>query len=308
MASLSEFCQRLGLSPRPGATEAEVGTFEAATGLALPEEVRAIYRTSNGLDVDPAGFEILSLEGALPMARALGASPAAAGHFGYFPLTESNDSNPFCVACRPPLRGRVVHVMHDDDAELRYRDAGSFLDAVLARVAGTPAADERRRVIDSLPGGYRDSGERSPEEVATGRELLRTARAIDPDDGEHANAMRFGMTLLSAEQVDEVAKLLYEGHYVREAAVARLKEIGGEKADAAVAEVTAEMGRFSERAAHALRQAGVGVRSVSPHAIVLTARSVGLNMDFLFDERNRPDALSYVVERAKTFLAQTPSP
>jgi hypothetical protein len=39
--------------------------------------------------------------------------------WGYFPFTDCNDSNPYCVCCNGPLRGRVVHVFHDDDPKLK---------------------------------------------------------------------------------------------------------------------------------------------------------------------------------------------
>lgn len=303
MATVIQFCEKLGLSPRAGATDAGLNAFESKTGLTLPPEIRAFYRASNGLDVAREGFMILSLDSALPMALALCGITVFEHYFGYFPFIDFNDSNPHCVACRPPLSGRVVRVFHDDEPVLQFRSINTFLDAVLDSAAKSDDEDSYW-LLNGLHGVYEVTEERTPEDLAAGQELLRTGRGLQRHEPGRTDLLRFGVSLLQGEYIDDIAGLLYEEHYVREAAIQRLQRIGGPRATAEVDRVTMEMTRFSEQAASALREAGLTVTTVSPHRIQLDPGPVHLNMDFLFDERERPDVFAYIVERAKFFLSE----
>jgi len=214
MDDLQAFFHAVGAAPNPGATAAELDRFEARTGLSLPSQLRAFYGSANGLTIDGGGSRYVSVRPAawmemLPLAEVM---PYIEGMrrygfpqvWGYFPLTDCNDSNPYCVCCKGPLRNRVVHVFHDDVADLKFWDLGRFLDAVATAVASRGTGHPR---LDRLPGEYTsDREDRTEDEVRTGLELLRLADGLT--DVEQHDALRFAIDLLSeGHEAARVAKL-----------------------------------------------------------------------------------------------------
>jgi hypothetical protein len=186
MDDLRAFFHTVGATPNPGATAAELDAFETRTGLSLPPQLRAFYGATKGLTIDGDGSRYVSVRPAawmeiLPLAKVM---PYVEGMrrdgiprvWGYFPFTDCNDSNPYCVCCNGPLRNRVVHVFHDDVAGLKFWELGRFLDAVAAAVV---SKGEDNPQLDRLRGEYTsDREDRTEDEVRTGLELLRLADGL----------------------------------------------------------------------------------------------------------------------------------
>jgi hypothetical protein len=215
MDNLQAFFHAVGATPNRGATAAELDSFEASTGLSLPPQLRAFYGSTNGLTIDGNGSRyVTNMRPAawmeiLPLAevtryvegmRRFGISQV----WGYFPFTDCNDSNPYCLCCNEPLRNRVVHVFHDDVAELKFWELGRFLDAVSAAVANRGTD---RPELERLAGEYTsDREDRTEDEVSTGLELLKLADRLT--DVEQHDALRFAIDLLSeGHEAARIAKL-----------------------------------------------------------------------------------------------------
>lgn len=68
MSGISDLLADLGIEAVPGVAGGGLESFEAETGLRLPESVRALYTACDGAVLD-AGLRILSLESVLEEAR-----------------------------------------------------------------------------------------------------------------------------------------------------------------------------------------------------------------------------------------------
>jgi SMI1 / KNR4 family (SUKH-1) len=262
MDDLRAFFHTVGAAPNPGATAAELDAFEARTGPSLPPQLRAFYKSTNGLTIGDgwpaARMKILPLAEVMPYVEGmrLCGIPQV---WGYFPFTDCNDSNPYCVCCNGPLRNRVVHVFHDDVAALKFWNLGRFLDAVAAALV---SKGEDHPQVDRLPGEYTsDREDRTEDEVRTGLELLRLAHRLT--DVELHDALRFAIDLLSEGEVDEVARLLETGdEYTAREAAARLGVMKSPRAVDALRQYRRETARFVADCVAALRAAGLDVTDV----------------------------------------------
>jgi hypothetical protein len=313
MDDLRAFFHAVGAAPNPGATAEELDAFEARTGLSLPPQVRDFYGSTNGLTIESGGWmKILTLAEVMPYVAGE-AMPFVGGvrHdgipevWGYFPFTDCNDSNPYCVCCSGPLRNRVVHVFHDDVPRLKFWDLGRFLDAVATAVAGK---GEDRPELDRLPGEYTsDRKDRTEDEVRAGLELLRLAERLT--DVELHDALRFAIDLLSEGEVDEVVRLLETGdEYTAEEAAARLAAMKSPRAVDALRQYRRETARFVADCVAALGAAGLDVTDVKRDtARVRTGPSspyaIWLNLPVWFHRRREPGICNAVVRRAKELLA-----
>ena len=101
MEIIKDILKELDIDAPPGATESELSDFEHDTGLQLPESVRALYATCNGVVLRDGQLEILSLAGVRQHLDGFDQF-GIPERWGYFPLTDNNDSNPFCVCCSTP--------------------------------------------------------------------------------------------------------------------------------------------------------------------------------------------------------------
>ena len=310
MDDIRTFFQAVGAAPNPGATAAELDAFEARTGLSLPPQLRVFYGSTNGVTIDGGGSRYVSVLPAawmkiLPLTEVM---PYVEGMrqygipqvWGYFPFTDCNDSNPYCVCCNGPLRNRVVHVFHDDVAELKFWDLGRFLDAVAAAVV---SKGEDHPELDRLPGDYTsDREDRTEDEVRTGLELLRLANGLT--DVELHDALRFAIDLLSEGEADEVARLLETGdEYTAREAAARLRTMKSPRAADALRQYRRETARFVADCVAALRAAGLDVTEVRQDTACLKPGPVWLNLPVWFHRRWAPGIYDAVVRRAKELLA-----
>ncbi len=225
MSGLPDLLAELAAETAPGVPKADLDTFETETGLRLPAAVRRLYAASDGLTFGSRPLRVL------PLAEVQGYSAAMQeigipARWGYFPLIDDADSNPFCVCCHAPLAGYVVQVFHDDTAQLKFRGLDSFLSAL----AGGGAAGGRD--LYEMPSEFAGAA-RAAADLAAGRELIALAPTLG--DVEQADAYRFGLWLLPEDQLDEIAAVLEAGdEYVREDALARLAAIGTPGAQAVI--------------------------------------------------------------------------
>ena len=302
MDDLRAFFHAVPAALNPGATATELDAYEARTGLSLPPQLRAFYGSTNGLTIDsvwPADWmKILPLADVLTYVEGM-REWGIPQVWGYFPFTDCNDSNPYCVCCNGPLRSRVVHVFHDDVAQLKFRDLGRWLDAVAAAVVSKGAYPS----MDRLPGEYTSGREdRTEDEVRTGLELLRLADGLT--DEELHDALRFAIDLLSEAEVEEVVWLLETGdEYTAPDAAARLRAMKSPRAADALGQYRRETAGFVADCVAALRAAGLEVTEVRQNTVCLTPGPIWLNLPIWFRRRREPGIYDVVVRRAKVLLA-----
>jgi hypothetical protein len=290
---------------RPGLSPAEVAQLEGGTGLVFPQAVRDLYAAADGIDLGSRG-RILPLREALSVRRALDEA-GLPREWGYLPVLDLRDSNYHCVACSPPLSGRIVHVRHDDSATVCSPDLWSLVDAVRLRLDVDPEG------LDELDSPYLEPGPRSEAEVTAGLELLALGRKLDPDEDEVArrDAFRFGIALLPPERSAEVARLLEEDDpWIREDAEGWLASAGGAESEGALERLVEERFEFHERCRLALAAEGFCVpERHEQHDDVLTVRSVRrgaplhLNLAVFFGRRSEPGIVAEIVALARRLLA-----
>jgi hypothetical protein len=107
-----------GFKCRQGATSAEVTRLAAALAVQLPDEFVELWTLTDGATGDGIDLETLG-----EIKKYVG---VFSGGFGYVPLTDCNDSNPYVLCCNEPLRGMVAHIYHDDEPELVCRGLRAY--------------------------------------------------------------------------------------------------------------------------------------------------------------------------------------
>jgi len=288
MSSIGDLLAELEAEAAPGVGQADLDTFEDETGLRLPKSVRALYTTCNGAVLKEGLLRVLPLADVLEHVyefRDIGFPQ----RWGYFPFTDNNDSSPFCVCCVPPLTGYVVQVFHDDSAAIKFRTLDSFLTALRESVT------EEEWDLDKMPSDF-DGDARTAEDIGVGRELLRLAPELD--DVEQGDAYRFGMWLLSGNEISEITPLLQAGdEYVRGDAVQRLIAINSPEASQALQDAEEDMARFVKQFAEALRQAGVPATVVGEKDLKAGPRGTWVNSEMIYSRRDEPGIFDRLVER-----------
>jgi hypothetical protein len=289
MHPLPTLLDRSGFKPRAGGTPAAIAGVEAAFGVRLPDEFRELWALSDGMDGD--GIELLPLSTVAAYAGAFG------GGFGYVPFAECNDSNPYAVCCREPLRGVVAHVFHDDQARLVCRGLGRFLELVAeARESGE---------VDRIEGDLAfDRPDRTAEDAAA-RELVRAAEGMDRRDEWRGVALHFAAQLLGPGQEAELADVLALGdEYTREAVLWRWTALGTPEARERLRQDAAAYRDFLAELRRAFEAAGVRTDPDGPGEFRLQPGNVGLNFAMLFADCRRPGAMFEWVQRLKGRLGE----
>lgn len=170
MNVLDQFLSSPAVERSKPATAEELDAFQAEHSLPLHPSILELYRESNGLRLKSLGVSFIPLTEVSKYIAGFDRF-GFSRRWGYFPFTNANDSNPFCLCCRSPLAGRLVHVFHDDEPRLDFRDLESFLAAILKLTGDADGA-----FFDELPAQYDDSTDRTPADVEAGLELLETAQ------------------------------------------------------------------------------------------------------------------------------------
>jgi hypothetical protein len=309
MADFTRFLELPGVARNRGALASEFDVFEAQTGLTLPPELRELYALSNGLVVNRGGRLVFHTLEEVANSAYNFEQFGIPRVWGYFPFTDCNDSNPHCVCCDGPAKGYVVCVNHDDIARIEFRSVGSFCAAicrVLEASAGTHEDGGTGPSLWRLPQDfYPDTSDRTHEDVETARRLLAFAGTLEEGSIERADAERWAITLFSANEVAEVARLLDTGdEYRRNEAIAKLSALNSPQAQAAVQQHRQEMREFSRSVVDALRQGGVTVAEVSQDGSPrLEPGHVWLNLPMFFTRRRSQTILADVVQRARELIA-----
>lgn len=295
MDSMKNLLEAVNAEASPGATEVDIDAFEGQTGLVLPESLHALYIQSDGAVLSEGEMKILPL--ATIQEQMVGVHRwGFLELWGYFPFTDNNDSNPFCVCCNAPLTGYIVQVPHDDTAAIKFRSLGSFLAALQQFV------DEDYWDLHEMPSEF-EGPDRTAQDIAVGRELLKMAPKMD--ELEQRDALRFGMWLLSEPQVSEITPLLeHRDEYVRDDAARRLAAMQSSEASQALDKAKNEMRQFVQQCAERLMQAGIKATVIKEINLRLEPGPVWLNMEGLYSRRNDADVYDFILERSHFLLAQ----
>jgi len=273
-----------------GATKAAIDAIEAATGLKLPDEIRTFHQAFDGVVFDDGALEFLSLAKADVLRRDMG-EMGFDRSWRYWPLTENNDSNPFCIACSGSLRGFVVQVFHDESPKIKWRSFDSFLKATLDYIYD----DEWG--LEFMPSEFAQV-ERTAHDIETARALLREASTKPHSDLERGQMTCFAAWLLGEEQWAEVANLLTtEDEYVRREITDRLKAMRHPEARRAISDNKRDFQSFVVKCGEVLTKAGFRINVDQHSQLQVMDGPIWLNMEMFYSDRARPDLDQFLVER-----------
>jgi hypothetical protein len=292
----------LGATTKPGADPAALAHAEEVLAVRLPEEIRELYRTTDGLVIPDLSLEFE------PLSKIEGYAGVLTKGFGYFPFTDCGDSNPYAICCDEPLTGFVVHLYHDDEPVLACRSLGRFLDLLVERRKQMLATDEEEREdldvgIDRLEDDLAfDRPERSAEDARVGRELVRHAEGLNPRDVDRGVALKFAAQMFGPGHEDELARVLALGdEYARESVLNRWRGLGTPAAGTLLRRDAEEFDRFVAGLAGAVEAAGFEVRRRPdrPHAWTVEPGNIWPNLKVLYAGRNDPGNLAGWLERVR---------
>ena len=111
-------------------------------GFTLSDELIAFYQATDGLNLSQLDTDVLTLEAASAYARDLDYHPLSQA-VGLWPITDSNDSNPYCVCLNQSLRGAVLRLSHDGSTRISHHSLSAFLSSIEELVAnGAESIDD----------------------------------------------------------------------------------------------------------------------------------------------------------------------
>lgn len=112
----------------PPASNAEIEGFKLG-GRPLPSSARRFYAISNGLAIPELSTQLLSLAAAAEYGKSIASLPDAR-RYGLLPITESNDSNPYCLILGEKLNGAVMLLSHDGETRVTHGSMQGFLQSL----------------------------------------------------------------------------------------------------------------------------------------------------------------------------------
>jgi len=276
-----------------GAPESRILEAETATGLKFPASYRKFISESDGKLFKKQSVEILSLEKSLKYfqnLREFGITQT----WGYFPILDNNDSNPWCVCCSAPLVGYIVQVNHDDSAKIKFRSIESFFEKIRVDASGDDFW------LNDLARDFQ-SDTRTSQDIAIAQELVKNASSYK--DVSRNDACRFAMWLFGDEQVDQIVPFLDdEDSFVARDAADRLKVMQTPKARLAMEKSKRDFTAFVESSLNLLKQAGIQAELQNQSTICLNPGHILLNMEMFYSERKSPDAEQKLIECSKKFI------
>lgn len=275
---------------RAGVSAVAIESIEAAGNLRLPDEVRSFYQIFDGVDFHGGTLEFLSLAKA-DVVRLDLSEMGFNRSWCYWPLTENNDSNPFCVSCSGPLSGFVVQVFHDDSPKIKWRTFDSFLKATLDYISD----DEWG--LEFMPNEF-EQIERTSHDIETAQALLREASTKPSGDLERGEMACFASWLLGEDQWAEVAKLLTcEDEYVRREVTDRLQAMSHPDARRVIDDSKREFQAFVNKCGEVLAKAGFRIGIDEHSQLQVLDGPIWLNTEMFYSDRDRPDLERFLIER-----------
>jgi hypothetical protein len=278
-----------------GAKETEILGAQDIVGVKFPANYRKFISESDGIHFKAQKINILSLKESLEYFKSF-REFGITQTWGYFPILDNEDSNPWCLCCKTPISGYIVQLFHDDAAQIKFRSLESFFAAI--------KASERNDalLLDDLEGDFRTTVH-DARDVALGRELLKIPPALG--EGDRPDACRFAMWLLGDDQVDEVIPLLDDQDpFIARDTAERLATMQCPKAAEALRANKKSLKEFVAKSAELLRQHDVQAAIENESVIRLTPGNVLLDMKVFYAERKDSDAEQKFIERAKFFVSR----
>ena len=286
MPDLRSLLDRAGFRSRGPAEDTAIAELESALDIRLPAELVELWKHSDGLDGDR--MELLSV------ASAHGYAQIFAEGFCYVPFAYCQDSNPYAIACREPLRGAVIHICHDDEWSLVCQGLARFFELVID-------ARQRGDGVDQIVGDFDfASPDRSEEDADRARELMRAALAMDADDQQRSIALRFAAQLFGRGHEDGLAEVLALGdEYTRDAVRERWTALDTPAARDRLAEDDAVYRAFLSALQQAFEAAGAATISERDGTFRLKKTNAGLNFAGIFADCRRGGDMNAWVQRLK---------
>jgi hypothetical protein len=282
---LSTLIDHAGFSRWAGAPTAAIGELEPVFGVELPTEFVEVWSLTDGATGDEINL--------LSLSEIKKYSGVWDGGFGYVPFTDCNDSNPYVVCCRAPLRGWVVHFYHDQESELVCRGFRRFFELVAnARDNGE---------VDRLMGDVAvTSAGRTEDDWAIAGELMRVAGSMHEQDEWRGTALRFAAQLLGPGRERELATVLALGdEYTREAVRRRLTVLGTPEAGELLREDDAAYQRFVAEFKQGLEAVGLRTEPTRHGGFRVQPGNSHPNLKLLYVACRRPGAMAEWVQRFK---------
>ncbi|HTU18253.1 MAG TPA: hypothetical protein VMG10_09370 [Gemmataceae bacterium] len=209
---------------------------------------------------------------------------------GFVPILDDHQSNYLAVTVRAPLAFRIVHLPHDDESRLLYRDLDSFAKAMLMALDAGESADSFFR---ETQGDYSPDAPRSPDDQDAARALLAT-------DGTHGE-WNYAIQMLDATNLAEWAKLLETDHFVRRDAVARMRQIQAPALQELLKRDQLAFEEFARAATDAARRAGLKVGQRKSENLQIGG--TWMNLDVFFYRRNIRDAMRRMIAWFEDLIA-----
>jgi hypothetical protein len=110
--------ERLGARTTRGADDAALSRFRDELGLSLPEELKGLYRTSDGFRLEKGGLRILSLSEAMQFTASLRRF-GVPRTWGYFPFADAEDAQRFAISLVTTDELAALASELDDDPDVR---------------------------------------------------------------------------------------------------------------------------------------------------------------------------------------------
>src|SRR5262249_50960144 len=287
---------------RPGASSKTLAAAEKKLGFALPPTVRALYRTCDGVVVPKTDRKLAPYIRLLPLQEAVALHRQLASLWGtpfrYFAFTDTNDSDPYAVICDGSLKGRILHIRHDDEWYPAFRSLRSFLRAVwrLAYHLAPTTTDLLREWHDYALW----TPARTAADDAAGMKLLHSAASPRLTSEWRDCWRRWAAAMIAAERINELPQILDSGDdYPCSAAIERLSHIEAPRAAAVLRRFENERKAFLRRCRNELAAAGFQVLKEEGDVFSIRRMSGGFAPMSYFGARRKPHVFADIVQRVR---------
>jgi hypothetical protein len=247
--------------------------FEAV----LPVSLIALWGATDGLSLESLDAHILGPTEVIRMIDKESWPPGLVDQ-GFLPLLDDHQSNYVTVCVREPLAFRVVHLPHDDESRLLYRDVDSFIHALIEAL---DRCEPACLFFHDADGDYLPDAPRNQVDQRAAQSLMAT-------DGKR-DEWNYAAQLLDASNLAEWATLLETDHFVRRDVVARMEKMREPAIRDLLRRDRVAFKEFAIRVAEAAREAGLEVGRLERGALQIGGS--WMNLECFFHRRNIPDAI-----------------